>query len=72
MPSAEGLIHRASAQSGGGGNPPSAEESKEFAKRVFAELGVKDIAALQKTDWAKLNEGKRQTNYSIDRNCALP
>lgn len=56
MPSAEGLIHRASAQSGGGGNPPSAEESKEFAKRVFAELGVTDIAALQKMDWAKLNE----------------
>lgn len=56
MPSAEGLIHRASAQSGGGGNPPSAAESKEFAKRVFAELGVSDIAALQKTDWAKLNE----------------
>jgi len=29
MPSAEGLIHRASAQSGGGGNPPGAEESRE-------------------------------------------
>ncbi len=56
MPSAEGLIHRASAQSGGGGNPPSGDESKEFAKRVFAELGVSDIAALQKVDWARLNE----------------
>src|SRR5512138_3550637 len=56
MPSAEGLIHRASAQSGGGGNLPSAEESSEFAKQVIAELGVKDIAALQKIDWAKLNE----------------
>lgn len=56
MPSAEGLIHRASAQSGGGGNPPSAEESREFAKRVFAELGVTDIAALQKVEWAKLND----------------
>src|SRR5512141_2570751 len=56
MPSAEGLIHRAAAQSGGGGNPPSAEESKEFAKQVIAELGVKDIAALQKMDWAKLND----------------
>jgi para-nitrobenzyl esterase len=56
MPSAEGLIHRASAQSGGGGNPPGAEESSEYAKRVFAELGVKDIAALQKLEWAKLNE----------------
>jgi para-nitrobenzyl esterase len=56
MPSAEGLIHRASAQSGGGGNPPSYEQSREFAKRVIAELGVKDIATLQKMEWAKLNE----------------
>jgi para-nitrobenzyl esterase len=56
MPSAQGLIHRASAQSGGGGNPPSSEQSREFARRVIAELGVKDIAALQKMEWAKLNE----------------
>ena len=56
MPSADDLIHRASAQSGGGGNPPSGEQSREFAKRVIAELGVKDIAALQKMEWAKLNE----------------
>ena len=56
MPSAQGLIHRASAQSGGGGNPPSGEQSRELARRVIAELGVKDMAALQKMDWAKLNE----------------
>jgi para-nitrobenzyl esterase len=56
MPSAEGLIHRASAQSGGGGNPPGIEESREYGKQVIAELGVKDIAALQKMEWAKLNE----------------
>lgn len=56
MPSAEGLIHRASAQSGGGGYPPGAEESREYAKRVIAELGVRDIADLQKVEWAKLNE----------------
>src|SRR5689334_18138115 len=56
MPSAEGLIHRASAQSGGGGNPPGIEESREYGKRVVAELGVKDIAALQKMEWARLNE----------------
>ena len=30
MPSAKGLVHRASAQSGGGGNPPSAEQSREL------------------------------------------
>jgi para-nitrobenzyl esterase len=56
MPSAEGLIHRASAQSGGGGNLPTAEESSEFAKRVIAELGVTEIGALQKMEWARLNE----------------
>ena len=55
MPSAQGLVHRASAQSGGGGNPPSAEQSRELTKRLVAELGVKDIAALQKMDWARLN-----------------
>jgi para-nitrobenzyl esterase len=56
MPSAEGLIHRASAQSGGGGNPPDADQSREYARRVFAELGVSNIAALQKMEWARLNE----------------
>ena len=55
MPSARGLIHRASAQSGGGGNPPSAEQTRELTKRLVAELGVKDLAALQKMDWARLN-----------------
>ena len=55
MPSAQGLVHRASAQSGGGGNPPSAEQSRELTKRLIAELGVTDMAALQKMDWARLN-----------------
>jgi len=56
MPSAKGLIQRASPQSGGGGNPPGAEQSRELARRVIAELGVKDMAALQKMEWARLNE----------------
>ena len=57
MPSAAGLFHRASVQSGGGGNPPSGEQSREFAKQVMAELGLgaNDIGALQKMEWAKLN-----------------
>lgn len=55
MPSALGLIHRASVQSGGGGNPPSAEQSRELSKRLIAELGVKDMAGLQKVDWTRLN-----------------
>jgi len=57
MPSASGLFHRASAQSGGGGNPPSAEQSKAYARQVMVELGLgaNDIGALQKMDWTKLN-----------------
>ena len=57
MPSAAGLFHRAGVQSGGGGNPPSAEQSKALAKQVMVELGLQpnDIASLQKMDWAKLN-----------------
>ena len=55
MPSARGLIHRASVQSGGGGNPPSAEQSRELTRRLMTELGVSDVAALQKMDWARLN-----------------
>jgi para-nitrobenzyl esterase len=57
MPSAVGLIHRASIQSGGGGNPPGADASREFARQVMSELnlGARDIASLQKMEWAKLN-----------------
>jgi para-nitrobenzyl esterase len=57
MPSAAGLFHRASVQSGGGGNFPSADQSKALAKQVMIELGLQpnDIAGLQKMDWEKLN-----------------
>jgi len=57
MPSAKGMLHRASAQSGGGGNPASAEQSKEFAQRMVKKLGIAptDISALQKIDWAVLD-----------------
>src|SRR5215469_4829102 len=57
MPPAAGLIHRASIQSGGGGNPPNADASREFAGQVMKELslGPTDIASLQKMDWARLN-----------------
>src|ERR1035438_6088299 len=57
MPSAAGLFHRASVQSGGGENPPSAEQSRERARQVMKELGLQpnDLASLQKMDWARLN-----------------
>jgi para-nitrobenzyl esterase len=58
MPSAVGLIHRASVQSGGGGNIPTAEQQKEYAREIVKELGLgaHDIEALQKMEWSKLNK----------------
>ena len=41
MPSAAGLFHRASVQSGGGGNFPSGEQPEEFARQVMKELGAR-------------------------------
>ena len=57
MPAANGLIHRASAQSGGGGNIPTKEQQTEVARQLMKELnlGANDIQALQKIEWAKLN-----------------
>ena len=57
MPSAAGLFHRASAQSGGGGNIPGMEQSRELSRQMMKELGLRtnDLAALQKMEWAKLN-----------------
>ena len=57
MPSATGLFHRASAQSGGGGNIPTKEQQKEVARVMMKDLGLapNDITSLQKMDWAKLN-----------------
>ena len=58
MPAGKGLFHRASVQSGGGSNLPSAEQSKEFARQVIKELGIapNDIGDLKKMNWAKLND----------------
>lgn len=57
MPSAKGLFHRASVQSGGGGNFPSAEQSKEYSRQVMKELGLQsnDITSLHKMEWSRLN-----------------
>lgn len=56
MPSAKGLFNRAAVQSGGGGNPPSAEQARALTKQLMVELGLgpNDIAGLQKTEWSKL------------------
>ena len=57
MPSAVGLFHRASAQSGGGGNIPTKEQQREVARQMMKDLALapNDIASLQKMEWAKLN-----------------
>ena len=56
MPSAEGLIHRAAAQSGGGGNIPTKEQQREVARLVMHDLELQpnDIASLQKMEWSRL------------------
>jgi para-nitrobenzyl esterase len=57
MPSAAGLFHRASVQSGGGGNIPDTHLSRELAKQTMKELGLQpnDLASLQKMEWGRLN-----------------
>ena len=57
MPGANGLIHRASAQSGGGGNIPTKEQQAEVARQLMKDLGLaaNDIQSLQKMEWSKLN-----------------
>ena len=59
MSSASGLFHRASAQSGGGGNIPTREQQKELARLVMKDLGLasNDIQSLQKMEWSKLFAG---------------
>jgi para-nitrobenzyl esterase len=56
MPSAKGLLHRAAAQSGGGGNIPAKEQQTEVARLVMKDLGLapNDIESLQKMEWSKL------------------
>jgi para-nitrobenzyl esterase len=68
MPSAVGLFHCASVQSGGGGNIPSAEQSKEFSRQVMKELGLQsnDLASLQKMEWSKLVSGSNVAAAKIN------
>jgi para-nitrobenzyl esterase len=56
MDGAKGLIRRAAAQSGGGGAIPTAEQSRDFSRRVLRELNIRDMAALQQIGWQPLFE----------------
>jgi len=66
MPAGKGLIHRAAVQSGGGGAIPSAEQSREFSRRLMRELGGKDIAALQKAEWKTLFDAGNKVATDIN------
>ncbi len=56
MPSAASLFHRASVQSGGGGNIPTKEQQREVARQMMKDLGLaaNDISSLQKMEWPAL------------------
>ncbi|MGK6322293.1 carboxylesterase/lipase family protein [Sphingomonas sp. DT-51] len=68
MPSARGLIHRAAIQSGGGGNLPTREQSRDYARRVVTALGIgpRDMAALQAMPWQRLFEAGNQAAAEIN------
>lgn len=60
MESAKGQFGRAIVMSGGGGNSPSGEQSRDFARAVFKRLDIGSgrtaLEALQKMEWSKLFE----------------
>jgi para-nitrobenzyl esterase len=66
MASAKGLFHRAIVQSGGGGNPPGADQSRDFSRRVLKELNNPDLAALKKMDWQPLFDAGNKVADSIN------
>jgi len=74
MPAAAGLIHRASAQSGGGGNIPTKEQQAEVARQLMKDLGLaaNDIQSLQKMDWAKLNAAANAAVAKVNPRGAVP
>jgi para-nitrobenzyl esterase len=68
MQSGKGLIHRAAAQSGGGGALPTAEQSREYSRRLVKHLGIapNGIAALQKMAWADLSAASNTVASEIN------
>ncbi len=66
MASAKGLIQRAIVQSGGGGTQPTAEQSRDFARRLHAALGKPDVAALQKMNWKALYDAGNRLAMEIN------
>jgi para-nitrobenzyl esterase len=68
MQSGKGLIHRAAVQSGGGGALPTAEQSRDFSRRVLRELkiGPKDLRALQTIAWKPLFDAGNTVSNAIN------
>lgn len=68
MPSARGMVHRAAIQSGGGGNIPDRDQSRDYARRVVKELGVgpRDLAALQAMPWQRLFDASNKVAGEIN------
>jgi para-nitrobenzyl esterase len=68
MATGKGLIHRAAVQSGGGGSLPTAEQSRDFSRRVLRELniGPKDIGALQRIAWKPLFDAGNKVATEIN------
>jgi para-nitrobenzyl esterase len=60
MQGAAGSFHRAAVMSGGGGNIPSMEQSRDFSRAVVRRLdigtGPQALAALQQMEWTRLIE----------------
>ncbi len=66
MPSGQGMIHKAVAMAGGGGNAPSAEQSREFSSRLISALGSPDIVALQQMEWKTLFDAGSRVAQEIN------
>jgi para-nitrobenzyl esterase len=66
MPAGQGMIHRAIAMAGGGGNAPSAEQSRDFSRRLLTELGSPDLAALQQMEWKTLFDTGNRVAQAIN------
>jgi para-nitrobenzyl esterase len=71
MPAAAGLVHRASAQSGGGGNIPAKEQQIELARLMMKDLGLapNDITSLQKMELSKLSAAGNAAAAKITLPC---
>jgi para-nitrobenzyl esterase len=60
VPEALGLFHRASAQSGGGGNIPDKEQQQEVARELMKDLGLAERHPVTPKNGVVEAHGRRQ------------